>query len=165
MVVVKDKKIFRSLGLVIARTIYENIGDGETYSLENYYNKKNYYLTGRYLMKTENKNDIIIDKTVTIWPFEDLKYFNSTALEEMTSCYCIVPIKGRTIHHESVPVKANVPFYTDVGKLYIPSVQSKMNDIVKPSHSILICVEKPSSIVPDTDGTITIFRSVKQINI
>lgn len=160
----QNKSILRKIGLRVLTSVYENSGDFESIKPDTYYDRRNYFLRGQFLLRSKfaEFDDVTIDTPATVWPFPDkkqLRAFDSIALSNDTSCYCIVPLSNRVLSHVELSVQKDVNFTTEIGMLYIISVPSIINNISMPEHTLIAPMENPSLIVPQQNGKVVVIEA------
>ena len=166
---------FKALYLTVLTTLYENTGDVDEHVLSSVgltsrtYDRRNYILTGSFKVSytgSDYPDDIFNSISAIELPMEDYRpvdRFKITALEDNTSCICIMPIgRRRQVQHKFMPLVKGTPFTAERGGLYVPDVGFTITDLAVPAGTVIDCSDTDKSIVPNEDGIITMYFIVEK---
>ena len=167
---------FKELSLSVLTTLYEKAGDTDEHVLSNVgltsktYDRRNHLLTGSFDVSypgSDCPNDIYDSMGCIELSNSDYRHvdrFKIVALEDNTSCHCILPIgANRQVQHELIPLVNGETFVAARGRLYIPDVGFTLAGRAVPAGVVIDCSTTDKSIVPDEDGIITAYYSVIKI--
>lgn len=166
-------KLHRFGAINIGTTVHTDAGDIITAKFRNSFVSSSIYvrshlvIAGLFRIDFSDSDYTPLSRTVgEIFPSNNdtprvLNTVSLTSQVPNSSYHCIVPSHGYRVSHEIIDVTQNLPFYLELGSLYVPMMEFNMDSKNNESGTVISCINQSANITPLHNGRLFKFTAVK----